>query len=183
VRRNRTRYSPFTAWSMACISKDCGENFPGRRAARAARIAHGWPRVWISARSDRERNQTRQLWAAGDRRRAAASRSEPSANNPKNIRALLWRSFHEAHRDRSQRRRDPFAATARGQAAKLGAIFGAAHFVERTLPRRSPLGKDQKDSLTGNREAALSAKAGKRMAPARNSRATRCLRRIVGADT
>ena len=152
------------------------------------KLSHFIQPVGLYFRASNPRNlgwarSTRQLRPAGDRRRAAASRSEPGANHPENIRALRWRSFHEAHRDRSQPRRDRFAATARGQVAELGAIFSASHFVERTLPRCSPLGKNQKDSCTRDREAALSAKPGKRMAPARNSRATHCLRGVVGART
>ena len=120
------------------------KTFRGVEQLALQRIAHWRPRVWISARSDREPNQTRQLRTAGDRRRAAASRSEPGADDPENFRAIRRRSFHEADRDRSQPRRDSFAATARRQAAELGAIFRASHFAERTLSRRRPLGKTKK---------------------------------------
>src|ERR1051326_948422 len=92
---------------------------------------------------------------------------------------LCRRALDEANRDRPQPRRNFVAPTSGVQAAELGAIFRAAYFVERTLSRHSPLGKNEKDSLARNREANLSAKTRKRMAPTRDPGAKDCLRGIV----
>ena len=128
-----------------------------------------------------ESSNKQELRTPGDRRRAAANRFEPGADDPENFRAIRRRAFHEADRDRSQPRRNSLAATARRKVAELGAVFRASHFTERALPRHSPLGKNEKDPLTRNREAALSATARKRVAPSRDSRATDRLRGIVEA--
>ena len=66
-----------------------------------------------------------------------------------------------------------------GSVAELGSVLGATHLAERALSRRSHLGQNEKNSLARNRKANLSAKARKRMAPWRNSRATDRLRGIV----
>jgi len=64
---------------------------------------------------------------------------------------------------------------------KLGAVFRASHFAERTLPRHSPLGKTKKIRSPETGKRLYRRQPESELRPSRDSRATDRLRGIVEA--